>query len=77
MFWLEETTPDLARAEDGVLLKPPAGWGIIFNGEITHSGESVEAGTRFVLMTSIVLDNDDDYEHDDEHDEENAEEEGG
>lgn len=66
MFWLEETTPDLARAEDGVLLKPPAGWGIIFNGEITHSGESVEAGTRFVLMTSIVLDNDDDDDDDDE-----------
>ena len=71
MFWLEETTPDLARAEDGVLLKPPAGWGIIFNGEITHSGESVEAGTRFVLMTSIVLDDDDD--DDDEHDEEEGE----
>ena len=79
MFWLEGTTPENARAEDGVLLKPPAGWGIIFNGEITHSGESVEAGTRFVLMTSIVLDGDDEEDDDgddDEHDEENKEEEG-
>jgi hypothetical protein len=68
MFWLEGTTPESARSEDGVLLKPPAGWGIIFNGEITHSGESVESGTRFVLMTSIVLDDGDD-EHDDDEEE--------
>ena len=61
-FWLEGTTPECATADDGVLLKPPAGWGIIFNGEITHSGESVEAGTRFVLMTSIVLDNESEEE---------------
>ena len=61
-FWLEGTTPECATADDGVLLKPPAGWGIIFNGDITHSGESVEAGTRFVLMTSIVLDEEEEEE---------------
>ena len=69
-FWLEGTTPACAISDDGVLLKPPAGWGIIFNGEITHSGESVEAGTRFVLMTSIVLDNECESEDEEEEKEE-------
>lgn len=67
-FWLEGTTPECATADTGVLLKPPAGWGIIFNGDITHSGESVEAGTRFVLMTSIVLDSESEEEEDDDDD---------
>ena len=69
-FWLEGTTPECATANDGVLLRPPAGWGIIFNGEITHSGESVEAGTRFVLMTSIVLDNESESEEEEEEEDE-------
>jgi hypothetical protein len=52
-FWLAGTTPD---GENGVLVKPPPGSGIIFNGDITHSGNSVYEGTRYVLMTSINLD---------------------
>jgi len=67
-FWLEGTTPECANADDGILIKPPAGWGIIFNGLTTHSGESVQTGTRFVLMTSIVLDDEEDDDDDDDED---------
>lgn len=66
-FWLEGTTPEDAANTDrtgGVSVKPSAGSGILFNGDITHSGNSVHSGTRFVLMTSITLDDDDDDEFD-------------
>jgi hypothetical protein len=59
-FWLEGTPGVTPENTDGVLLKPPPGSGIIFNGDITHSGNSVDGGTRFVLMTSINLDDADD-----------------
>jgi hypothetical protein len=55
-FWLEGTEPDRAGRGDGVSLSPPPGSGIVFNGDIVHSGNSVRGGTRFVLMTSINLD---------------------
>ena len=59
-FWLEGTRPDCALGSGGVSVQPRPGAGILFNGEITHSGNSVESGTRFVLMTSITLDDPDD-----------------
>lgn len=68
-FWIEGTTPELADDDSGVSLQPKCGSGILFNGNITHSGNSVVEGTRFVLMTSITLDEDDevdDGEYDDE-----------
>eukprot|EP00547_Thalassionema_nitzschioides_P010768 CAMPEP_0194262260 /NCGR_PEP_ID=MMETSP0158-20130606/46456_1 /TAXON_ID=33649 /ORGANISM="Thalassionema nitzschioides, Strain L26-B" /LENGTH=238 /DNA_ID=CAMNT_0039002413 /DNA_START=490 /DNA_END=1206 /DNA_ORIENTATION=+ len=55
-FWLEGTTPEIADDGTGISLKPTSGSGILFNGNITHSGNSVVGGTRFVLMTSITLD---------------------
>ena len=57
-FWLEGTTPDNADCGGGVSIKPAPGSGILFNGEITHSGNTFETGTRFVLMTSVNLDED-------------------
>ena len=56
--------------DSGVLLHPSPGSGIIFNGDIVHSGEAVIKGTRFVLMTSINLDNDydDDIDNNDDDD---------
>lgn len=66
-FWLEGTCPDQALETDGVSISPSAGSGILFNGDITHSGNSVLQGTRFVLMTSINLD---DMEIDDENEDE-------
>ena len=62
-FWPGGDAPEAGTAnagsKSGVLLKPPPGSGIIFNGDITHSGNSVYEGTRFVLMTSINLDSED------------------
>ena len=52
-FWLEGTGPDHAKSSDGVSLTPPPGSGVLFNGEITHSGNVVRTGSRFLLMTSI------------------------
>lgn len=57
-FWLEGTSPENADTNGGILINPPSGSGVIFNGDMTHSGSSVLAGTRFVLMTSINLDDD-------------------
>jgi hypothetical protein len=57
-FWLEGTSPEDTDGNNGVLLTPPPGSGIVFNGDITHSGNSVHEGTRFVLMTSINMDMD-------------------
>ena len=53
-------------AGGGVSIKPPAGCGILFNGNITHSGNALISGTRYVLMTSIVIDNDDDNDDQEE-----------
>ena len=42
----------------------------IINSEITHTGSAIAEGTRYVLMTSITLDEEedyDDYEDDDDH----------
>jgi len=61
-FWLEGTSPESATSDAGVSIKPSPGSGILFNGDITHSGNSVHQGTRFVLMTSICLDEDSDYD---------------
>ena len=66
-FWIGGTTPELADDDSGVSLKPKCGSGILFNGNITHSGNSVERYSRFVLMTSITLDQDDEVD-DDEYD---------
>ena len=55
-FWLEGTTPETANETSGISVKPRCGSGIIFNGNIIHSGNSVIGGTRYVLMTSITLD---------------------
>ena len=67
-FWLAPTSisPDYADSNGGISLKPAAGTGILFNGNITHSGNAVHAGTRFVLMTSITLDDVDEEDEDDE-----------
>ena len=43
----------------------------IINSEITHTGSAIAEGTRYVLMTSITLDEEedyDDYEDDDDDD---------
>jgi len=66
-FWLETISPEYADSNGGISLKPAAGTGILFNGNITHSGNAVHAGTRFVLMTSITLDEEE--EEEDEEDE--------
>lgn len=74
-FWMQQdavtstTTTTISEIDDGddngeiyVSLQPPAGTGILFNGDITHSGIGFQEGTRFVLMTSITLDEDEEYE---------------
>jgi hypothetical protein len=33
------------------------------NSEITHTGSAIAEGTRFVLMTSITLDDEEDYDN--------------
>jgi hypothetical protein len=63
-FWLQGTTQ--ANDSDGISVKPSPGSGILFNGEITHSGNEVVSGTRFVLMTSITFDEEEDDEDDEE-----------
>ena len=68
-FWLGGTTPENADSTGGVSVKPSAGSGILFNGEITHSGNPVYSDTRFVLMSSITLD-DDVHDADDDDDDE-------
>lgn len=55
-FWPEGTAPEDAGSDAGVSVHPAPGSGIIFNGNITHSGNSVYGGTRFIMMTSINLD---------------------
>ena len=67
-FWVEGISPACADSDGGVSLMPSAGTGILFNGDITHSGNAVEAGTRFVLMTSIALDDQADNDEEDEKD---------
>lgn len=64
-FWPQGT---IAPEDEhgGVSVMAPAGSGIVFNGDITHSGNSVLEGTRFVLMTSINLDDSDDEKYHDE-----------
>jgi len=69
-FWLQETSPEQATATCGISVMPTLGSGIMFNGDITHSGSAISSGTRFVLMTSItfdddVHDNDEEYADDD------------
>mmetsp|Transcript_27560 Transcript_27560/g.58240 ORF Transcript_27560/g.58240 Transcript_27560/m.58240 type:complete len:399 (-) Transcript_27560:27-1223(-) len=69
-FWLEGTTPEAADETSGISVKPRCGSGIMFNGNITHSGNSVFGGTRFVLMTSITLDDQTNYAEDNDKEEE-------
>ena len=42
----------------------------IINSEITHTGSAIAEGTRYVLMTSITLDEEEDYDdyEDDDYD---------
>ena len=60
-FWLQDSLPRFVdettqmESSNGVTLKPPPGSGIIFNGDITHSGASVHKGTRWILMTSLSV----------------------
>ena len=62
---------DLDCVDDGgVDIAPAVGSGIVFNGEITHTGAAVLQGTRYVLMTSITLDDEDEYDDEDDDDEE-------
>ena len=35
----------------------------IINSEITHTGSAIAEGTRYVLMTSITLDEEEDYDN--------------
>lgn len=54
-FW----TQDPATVEsDGaqVLLRPPQGTGVVFNGLVKHSGREVESGTRHLYVASFDLD---------------------
>ena len=40
----------------------------IINSEITHTGSAIAEGTRYVLMTSITLDEEEDYDDYEEED---------
>lgn len=57
-FWPEvgACSDSEVSCETGVSVEAPPGCGIIFNGDMTHSGNPVHQGTRFLLMTSINLD---------------------
>lgn len=53
-FWSQDNAAhDLNQA---VLLKPRQGTGVVFNGDVRHSGGVVESGTRHLYVASFHLD---------------------
>ena len=40
-------------AEPSLVLRPPAGTGILFGGDVTHAGVEVDSGTRVVFVASF------------------------
>mmetsp|Transcript_55784 Transcript_55784/g.63112 ORF Transcript_55784/g.63112 Transcript_55784/m.63112 type:complete len:141 (-) Transcript_55784:17-439(-) len=67
----DDNDDDEDNDDGGIEITPSLGSGILFNGEITHTGSEVVEGTRFVLMTSITLDTKEDYDDYDGEDDEN------
>ena len=43
----------MAGAEPALVLRPPAGTGILFGGDVTHAGVEVSSGTRVVFVASF------------------------
>mmetsp|Transcript_30280 Transcript_30280/g.54216 ORF Transcript_30280/g.54216 Transcript_30280/m.54216 type:complete len:190 (-) Transcript_30280:323-892(-) len=58
-FWPQHRAKDGKdehySVEDAVLLRPRQGTGVIFNGEVQHSGRAVQAGVRHLYVASFNL----------------------
>jgi hypothetical protein len=53
IFWPEDSVEHLI--EDGILVQPPVGTAMLFNGDITHAGAKVISGTRHLYVASFGI----------------------